>query len=64
MLARVTGQNHAGILFAGEPQKREHLSPADLACFIHDDGTGRKFALEQEVRNLGRRPGFLHIHNL
>ena len=67
MLPRVTRQNHAGIVLAGQTQEFEHLPAANLSGLVHDNQrAGNHFALEQKICDRGwrRKPGLFHVHDL
>ena len=56
MLPRVTRQNHAGIVIAGQAQEFEHLPAANLSGLVHDNQrAGNHFALEQKICDRGWR---------
>src|SRR5579859_1465690 len=67
MLPSVAGQNQPSMPLVNQPDKFQHLTPANLSGFIHDDdGAVRQFTLEQKVGNCcGRRKSsLLHLHHL
>ena len=50
-----------------QPDKLQHLSPANLSRFVHhDDGAVSQFTLDEKIgdRRWRRKPGFFHFHDL
>jgi len=67
MLARIAGENNAGIPLSGQSKQRQHLTPAKLASLIHHDyGPFRQFPLGEKAGNRSRRrkARLLHVHDL
>jgi hypothetical protein len=67
VLARIAGENNAGIPLFGQAKQRQHLTPAKLACLIHYDyGPFRQFPFGEKAGNCGgrRKTRLLHVHDL
>jgi hypothetical protein len=67
MLARIAGENNAGIPLFGQTKQSQHLTPAKLASLIHYDyGPFWQFPLGEKAGNRSwrRKTRLLHVHDL
>src|ERR1019366_4003460 len=67
VLPGVAGENQPSVSLMDQPDKLQHLSPANLTSFVHhNDGAVSKFTLCEKTgdRRWRRKPGFFHFHDL
>jgi hypothetical protein len=67
VLPRVAGENQPSMSLMDQPDKLQHLPPANLSRFVHhDDSAVRKFTLDEKIgdRRWRRKSSLLHLHDL
>jgi len=67
VLPSVAGKNQPSVSLIDQPDKLQHLPPANLTRFVHhDDGAIGQFTLDEEIgdRRWRRKSGLFHLHDL
>ena len=67
VLPRVAGKNQPSVSLMDQPDKLQHLPPANLSRFVHhNDCAVRKFTLDEKIgdRRWRRKTSLLHLDDL
>ena len=67
VLPGVAGENQSSVSLMDQPDKLQHLPPANLPRFVHhDNGAVSQFTFDKKIgdRRWRRKPGLVHFHDL